>query len=293
MKRLICSMVAVAALASNALASPPRTEEERKAALATVEFRTNEAVVLPASGATLRIPPNAAAAIGNDAKVISEVVNGTDAPASIEAVLYDQGTGELVYYQKFGGGYVSLSDWSEVDADRMIRDIGESTEKSNSRRAQNGIPGLHVVGWVEKPHLDRATNTVRWAIEARDDANETTLNSIALALGRDGYEKLTWVGSKEAFAEASSNLLDKAHAAFSFANGTTYSDFRTGDTVAAYGIAGLVTTMAGAKIATKVGLLTFLAVFGKKLGVLVALPIILVVGLARKRLGRRQAPTPT
>jgi uncharacterized membrane-anchored protein len=122
------------------------------------------------------------------------------------------------------------------------------------RRKAVGLPGLHVVGWRERPNLDRTTNTVRWSFEARDDESIELVNSIALVLARDGFEKLIWVGAKK---DAGANdLLKVAQASFAFPLGGRYGDFQSGDKVAEYGIAGLVATVLGAKVATKLGLFT-------------------------------------
>lgn len=145
----------------------------------------------------------------------------------------------------------------------MLKSVSENTEADNARRKAVGLHGLHVVGWRERPYLDRATNTVRWSFEARDDESGELVNSIALVLARDGFEKLIWVGAKKDAGE--NDLLKVAQASFAFPMSGRYGDFQAGDKVAEYGIAGLVATVLGAKVATKLGLFALVAVFAKKL----------------------------
>jgi uncharacterized membrane-anchored protein len=108
-----------------------------------------------------------------------------------------------------------------------------------------------------------------------------------LVLNRDGYEKLTWIGSPQA---VTGNFLAAAQASMTFPGGKRYSDFRDGDQVAAYGVAGLVATVLGVKAATKLGILALFAVFMKKAGALIFVPVLMLFGTI-KRLFRR-TPTP-
>ena len=204
-------------------------------------------------------------------------------------MLYDPASNAIVYYEKLGDGYVRIDDWDEVDADAMLKSISDNTEADNVKRRSAGISPLHVIGWMERPRLDRTTKTVRWAIEAMDEREGATLNSVALILGRDGFEKLTWIGPKSAM---NSDLLRTAQVSFSFPTGGRYSDHQPGDKLAEYGIAGLVAAVLGAKVATKLGLLAVLTVFAKKIGVLIVVPFALFFGWIKRRFSRKPPSPP-
>ena len=66
-------------------------------------------------------------------------------------------------------------------------------------------------------------------------------------------------------------FLSKLLESFSFPVGGRYSDFRDGDKVAEYGIAGLVASVLGAKFAAKVGLFAAEPVLLKKFGVFIVI----------------------
>lgn len=153
----------------------------------------------------------------------------------------------------------------------MLKAVSENTEADNDRRRAAGLAAVHVVGWLERPHLDRATNTVRWSFEARDEQTGPLVNSIALVLARDGFEKLIWVGPK--VGTDTPEPLKIAQASFAFPVGRRYADFQAGDKVAEYGVAGLVAAVLGAKAVSKLGLLAALAVFAKKFWFLLFLPL--------------------
>jgi uncharacterized membrane-anchored protein len=280
-------VLALMAPAHIAVAAVPKTDQEREAALKSIVWRDGQSLTLPLSKGTLRAPTGIRQLLGGDARTASEVINGVDAPATIEAMLYEPATNALVYYQKLGDGFVSVDDWGNVDPDAFIKTIRENTEADNVKRRENGVPPLHVVGWLEKPNLDRKEKIVRWAIDAIDDDQTSNVNSVALILTRDGFEKLTWIGPKEALSR---DLLKTAQTSFRLPVGDQYSDYREGDKVAAYGIAGLVASMLGAKVATKFGLLALVAVFAKKLGALIILPFALGVGFIKRLFKRSKAP---
>jgi uncharacterized membrane-anchored protein len=103
-------------------------------------------------------------------------------------------------------------------------------------------------------------------------------------LGRDGFEKLTWVGPKSAMG---SDMLKVAQSSFSFPIGGHYTDFKAGDRVAEYGIASLVAAVLGAKVTAKVGLIVLLAAFAKKAGALIILPFLLVFGWIKRLTSRK------
>jgi uncharacterized membrane-anchored protein len=271
MKRLIIAGLVLFALVSAAAAKPPQNDEERNAALQSLKWRDGETLTLPVSSATLQAPAPVKQLAGADATTLWEALNGLDAPANTEAALYDPASQTIVFYQKLGDGYVKLDDWNDVDADAMLKSVTENTEADNARRKAAGIAALHVVGWLERPHLDRDNNTVRWSFEARDEESGPLVNSIALVLGRDGFEKLVWVGPKT--GTDTPELLKIAQAGFAFPAGRRYTDFQPGDKVAEYGIAGLVAAVLGAKVASKLGLLALVAIFAKKFWFLVFVPL--------------------
>ena len=275
------------ALGGIASAKPPQNAEEREAVRKALTWRDGETLTLPLSHGTLQAPPYLRQLVGADAMNAYEIINGIDALRGIEALIYDPKTDGIVIYQKLGNGYVPIDDWHDVDADALLKSISEDVEESNIKRKGAGIAPFHVIGWLERPHLDRATNTVRWAIEMADEADGPIVNSVALVLGRDGFERLVWAGAK---SEAHGEMLNVALASFTFPAGGRYADYQPGDKVAEYGVAGLVAAILGAKVAAKLGFLAALIVFAKKFGVLLLIPIGLFAAWKKRLFSRKNAP---
>ena len=184
-------------------------------------------------------------------------------------------------------GYVEDHEAAEWDADEMLSSIKEGTEEANAKRREMGMEALTVKGWEEKPHYDKATNKVVWAIAA-DTSQGTTVNYNTLALGRHGYMSMNLV------ADLSQLPALKSHAAsllsnLNFVQGKRYVDFdRTTDKVAAVGPAALI---AGA--AFKSGLFAKLLVLIIAFKKVILLAGVAVIGFIWKLVKGRSSTTPS
>lgn len=210
---------------------------------------------------------------GQEAQRLMFLNNGTPHPET-EAVLVNDAD-DMVVFDWQPEGYVSSDDWSKVDAATMLRSIGENTEADNVERRKQNIPEITVTGWLKEPTLDRNTNTAFWTLELQS-RGRPIVNSIALRLARKGYEQIIWIADKAHFN--SGTVLQNMMAANTFPIGDRYMDHAVGDKMAGYGIAALVATVAGAKIAKAadfVGLLVLL----KKLWLI---PVVAAGALWRK-----------
>jgi uncharacterized membrane-anchored protein len=144
---------------------------------------------------------------------------------------------------------------------------------------------MHVVGWLERPHYNKSTRTVTYAMELKDK-DGSWANAFALRLGRVGYTEFTWVGSVGLFQGAGGRpaLLDQALASHRYEDGYRYEDFQEGDEVAAYGIAGLVAAAVGAKFGKGLiaGLVALLLASKK-----IVIPAVVILGAGALKFGRR------
>ena len=236
------------------------TEDERIEAFLGLDWKEPGTYKLPNSHSTLSLPNDHIALIGKDADRVGCLM-GEQSNDAIEATTYKEGYVDLVIFENFTDGYVTIDDWDEINSRELLQSICENTENANKERVRQGFAELHVVGWMQEPTLDRHTNTVYWAIEGNSDESEPIVNSVALRLGRKGFEKLIWVADKDSYVPFGGELevMLRAH---SFDPGFRYNDYTTGDKVASYGIATLVAATVGGKI-VKVG---GLALLFKKIG---------------------------
>lgn len=291
--RIIAGLCLAATLAVAAVpvaadqGSYPKTEKELQAAYDRLNWQTGFGnYKLPKSHAVIQLRSGQALLLGVDAERYSWLASGSEFPDTEAVLTYDSpSSSSEVYYEWRDEGYISDSDWAEVDADQLLEEYRDGTEAANDERTANGFEPMHVVGWLERPYYDESTHTVTYAIELKDK-DGSWANAFALRLGRAGYTEFTWVGSVGLFQGAGGRpeLLNEALASHRFEEGYRYADYKEGDKVAAYGIAGLVAAAMGAKFGK--GLIAALIAFivaGKK----IIIPAVLVGGAVLFKFGKR------
>lgn len=174
-------------------------------------------------------------------------------------------------------GFVVLDDWKEVDTAAILREIRKATEIGNVQRRKHGFPELRITEWVVEPTLDRDRKAVYWAFELIEDGI-SIINAVSLKLGRRGFERIIWIGTRQQY-DAAFGLIDSMLEAHNFDTGFRFADYVSGDDVAPFGIAALVTlTATGQRVAGKAGiaaLIVGLLALGKKF---IVVPILLALG---------------
>src|SRR5262249_19916692 len=175
-----------------------------------------------------------------------------------------------------------VDDNEKIDAPALLKAIREGTEEGNKQRVEHGFPELHVGGWSESPHYDRATHRLVWALPA-SSVRGTTINYNTRVLGRRGVVSLNLLSDPAKFDVEKSNATTLL-AATAFKTGARYEDFdKKTDKVAEYGLMGLILGGAGLGAAklVKIGLL---AKFWK----LLVLGFAAIVGFFSKLFGRKK-----
>lgn len=269
----------------------PKTEEEKQAAFEALNWRDQaNSYPLDRSHAQIKLPTGKILLLGDEARRFSWLVSGTEFPDTEAALSYDSEDASVVYFEWRDEGYVSDSDWQDVNADELLAQFSEATEQANAERSENGFAPMHVVGWLQRPTYDGETRTVSYAVELKDDTDHWA-NAVALRLGRGGYTEMTWVGSIATLQRGGNrpDLLQAALNAHAYDEGYRYADFQEGDKVAAFGIGGLLATALGLKMGKGLIAAAIAFLLGAKK---IVIPAAVVGGAAifaaiRKFLGRR------
>lgn len=273
----------------------PSSADAAKSEISAMHWADASGVRLDASKSVIVDLPQFQIVRGPEAHRFREIVDGS-APVGLEADAINPTTSSEVIYQWFPAGFVSSDDWNDVDADSFIKQIKEADAAANKVRKDKGIPTLTTTGWRQKPELNRATHTVSWAIDGVDSDGGRVTNFVALKLGRYGFERIAWVIDPSDIG-ASNDLLVATNN-HRFDNGAGYADYVAGkDNVAEYGVAGLVASALGVKLAAKFGLVALLAVFAKKAGIFIFAAFAVVGGWLKRLRSRRSSvaisPVPT
>jgi uncharacterized membrane-anchored protein len=189
-------------------------------------------------------------------------------------------------------GYVEDKDADKIDANKILDSIKEGTESSNEKRKENGVAAMHVTGWSEAPHYDKARHVVVWAIEARTDgAPKPVVNYNTRMLGREGVLSVNLVIDSDLLAKNKPES-EKIQNAIEFSQGKRYTDYKIGDKIAA---GGLIALIAGGVLLKKAGILAFLFAFIKPIllgGWKLILIAVAAVSGTFKKLFNRNKPQP-
>lgn len=179
-------------------------------------------------------------------------------------------------------GYVE--DKEEIDAAAILDSIKEGTESANEARRQNGWSEMHVTGWHRPPSYDPQTNRLEWAIDASNSDGSSSTNFNTRVLGRRGVTSVVLVTNPQNFDRDLAEF-KVALAGYEFDPGNRYSEFQSGDKVAAYGLGALIAGGAAA-VAAKTGIWK---AFGKFILIGGAAAFAAVWGTIKKLFGRRKA----
>lgn len=173
---------------------------------------------------------------------------GMIVPADLSPA-HPRGWGVIVSYVE--DGHVDDADAESIDYGELLTSMKAATEEENATRQQLGFAPIHLVGWAEPPHYDRARHSLYWARElAGEDQGEHSLNYAVRVLGRKGVLELNAVSGMSQMADIKPEM-DKIYALVEFEQGNRYTDFDPDiDAMAVYGIGGLI----AGKAAMKVGL---------------------------------------
>lgn len=187
-------------------------------------------------------------------------------------------------------GYVKDADKEKINPDELLTNMKAGDEEQNKQRKAMGSPPIFLDGWADPPYYDPQTKNLTWAIKLKDDTGETTINHRVKILGREGVMSAILVCSPEEFAKAKQGV-NPLLAGYTFTAGNSYAEWKPGDKVAEYGLAGLI---AGGAVfgAAKLGLLAKLGALFAKGGKLVIVAVVAVfAGIAKffgAIFGRRQ-----
>ena len=279
---MLVSGLSLSASAQKAESEKEMSPEERGAAIRkTIESfgwtRTGKGRL--GSAANIEIPSGYRFTGGPGTKKMLEFT-GNIAGENELGVIAPENLGWWVLFEFENSGYVKDSDKDKLDADAILKDLKKGQEAANEARAEKGLTKLYLDGWAVPPRYNEQTHNLEWAIKLHDDEGQTSVNYLTKLLGREGVMHVTLLVSPEEL-QATLPTYQKLLAGYSYQPGKTYAEYRQGDKVAQYTLAGLITVGAGAAL-LKSGWLAKLGIIFAKFGKLaVAGVLVLLAGLKR------------
>jgi uncharacterized membrane-anchored protein len=169
-------------------------------------------------------------------------------------------SGWFIVFTYQDSGHVADDEKGELDAAAILESLRQGNNQANEERQRRGWARLDLVGWQSEPAYEDASHHLVWALRVRSEGQES-INYNTRILGRTGVMSANLIVSPEqlntAMAPSKQLLAD-----YQFTSGSKYSEWRSGDKIAQYGLTGLIT--GGLVVAAaKTGLLA-------KLGVMIA-----------------------
>ena len=246
---------------------------------------------VPGSRSTYSLGPNERMVLGDQARrflALTQGDSGWEHSVAVIEKLSGPDAGSFVDIQYFETGYLKDDDWDEMSPDRLIQEHKKKVWKTNIIRKVNDYATVEILGWAEEPVYDKNDNTICWAIELRDSEGATSINAVALELGRHGVSVLAWIGDPRQFQSVGATLgptMDR----YRFREGARYADFVPGDALATVGLQevllGTHLDKRDADILVAARVLVFLRKFWyvpKEFWFILPLTVLAVVGLARR-----------
>lgn len=229
-------------------------------------------VKLPAAKVTLNLGEDYYFLDAADSRRV--LVDGwNNPPGAVEGVLgmifpkgmtfvQDDAWGAVVTHEKTF--YVSDKKARSEDYDKVLAEMKEGEAEQNEALIKEGYQPTTLVGWAQPPTYDPVRHDLIWARDIQfGQSPDHTLNYDVRHLGREGVLSMNLVASMSQLPQIR-EAAPKLAATAEFDAGMRYADYKDGDKVAGYGLAGLVAAGAGLAVAKKAGLLAILLVVLKK-----------------------------
>ncbi|MBM3877583.1 MAG: DUF2167 domain-containing protein [Verrucomicrobia bacterium] len=229
-----------------------------------------------------------------DGAMVQEMMRSSGEPVSGRELgaIFSEAAKWFVVFLFDEVGYVKDDEKNQLDADKLLKTIKSNNDAGNEYRKKNGVAPLNIIGWEKQPAYDEKSHNLEWAIRAESEGR-LILNYNVRVLGRKGVMEVILVVPPEQLTitlPAFRTLLE----GHQFKQGQRYAEYKSGDKVAQYGLAALVTG-AGAAVAAKLGFFGWLALMFKKVWKLVVV-VVVAIGAFIKRIifGRERelAPPP-
>ncbi len=298
--KLLTIFTAFLALAFTSLAQDkdkgPSAEElaafkKLQTLLQTLKYQDGE-VTLAGGKAKLTLTPDFQYLAPAEArKVLVDVWGNPPAVASaIEGMIIQKGTDFLAedawaaIIQWKEDGYVKDEEFASTDFNKMLTELKEQSKEQSKERVKQGYGKLEVAAWAQPPQYDKTTHKLYYAKALDVDGPVQGLNYDIRVLGRAGVLEVSIISSMPYLADIDKKA-PEILGMVDFTAGNRYADYKDGDKVAAYGIAGLIAGGVLAKAGFFKGLLLLLVKLWKP----VLIGVALIGAFIAKMLGRKKA----
>ncbi|PJZ58981.1 DUF2167 domain-containing protein [Leptospira barantonii] len=257
-----------------------------------LKYQTGK-VILGEKLATLNVPSNFKYIDGKQSKLVLENVWGNPPGVEPLGMLFLKNQNPIsdnftyaISIDYSEEGYIKDDDAKDLDYSDLLDEMKSDMKESNEARKKDGYPSVELVGWASPPFYDEKAKKLHWAKTLKFEGSEVdTLNYNIRILGRKGVIILNVIADADKLPMVNEEL-DAIVNSTEFNEGNRYADFNPDlDTVAAYGIGGLI----AGKVLAKAGLFALLLKFWK----VIALAVLGGFGVLKKFIFREKETAST
>jgi len=248
-------------------------QDETAKFLASLKWTVGPGKAAIGSLAELQVPEGARFTDAAGTRKMLEVMHNPTSGSEL-GLLTNDSLDWFVIFEFEEIGYVKDADKEKLDSNAMLESLREGNEAGNEERKKRGWAPITLVGWHTAPFYNKETNNLEWCIKGQSQGHDI-VNYNTRILGRGGVMSANLLVAPEALDQtlASVKTILKG---FTYSQGHKYSEWRSGDKIAKYGLSALV--VGGAVgVAAKLG---FLGKIAASLGKLWKLVILGFAGLA-------------
>ncbi|MGD0899412.1 MAG: DUF2167 domain-containing protein [Thermoguttaceae bacterium] len=258
--------------------TPNKAEHERILRLVqSIRWQKGPSVGKLGDVAEIKIPEGYELTDRAGAAAWAELTQNVENPNDL-GVLRPTSQGEwFLIFMYDDSGHVPDAEKTQLDAEAILASLKAGNDEANKIRHSKGWAELSIVGWIHPPAYEDATHHLVWAIRG-SSGGEDIANYNTRILGRTGVMSANLVVEPREMEQVVPTV-QTLLTGFDFSSGHKYSEWRSGDKLAAYGLTGLITGGA-AVAAAKTGLLAKLGLVIAKAGKAIVIGILaLAAGL--------------
>jgi uncharacterized membrane-anchored protein len=141
-----------------------------------------------------------------------------------------------------------VSDEEKLDPDALLDTLKSHNRDQQAQMKARSLDPLILVGWSVEPHYDLVTKRLEWGLRFRTEAGQAVVNYTIKLLGRRGVMNAVLVSDPSSL-EQDTREFKALLQGYSFNEGERYTEFRSGDKVAEYGLGALIVGGAAAAAA--------------------------------------------
>jgi uncharacterized membrane-anchored protein len=241
------AVLVVLAMTTPGLSQPPQNQEQLAREILALAWQRGPTEGRVGVLASIKVPEGQAFLDGPNTRRFLEL--NRNPPRDDHYTLSAQDFSWFAVFYFEDTGYVK--DDEKLDPDTLLKSLKESDGPSNKERERLGMPPIYTEGWTVAPHYDLNTKQLEWGVRLRSGNSRTVVNYTTRILSRRGVMHVTLVSDPESLNHNIA-VFKTSLTAYDFVPGERYSEFRSGDRVAQFGLGALVLGGAAA-VAVKTG----------------------------------------